>query len=47
MDDIKTKALALDSKISQSDKILIIASTPDYGSMGTALTIKMVYKTKV
>lgn len=47
MDDIKTKALALDSKISQSDKILIIASTPvDYDCMGTALTIKWYIKQK-
>lgn len=41
MDDLKIKALELEKKISLSDKILIIASTPvDYDSMGTALTIK-------
>jgi bifunctional oligoribonuclease and PAP phosphatase NrnA len=47
MDELNTKVDKLKSKISESHKILVIASTPvDYDSLGTALTVKWYIATK-
>lgn len=47
MEELKQKAQELDNKISKSDKILIIASSPvDYDCLGTALTLKWYIKHK-
>lgn len=47
MEDLNIKVQSLNNKIANSDKIMIIASTPvDYDCMGTALVIKWYIKQK-